>query len=181
MALVAEEMRNFTILQRISGFFKQKLIKPILNFLLQGISPEKLALAVVFGVLLGIFPMIGTTTLLCTMAALYLKLNMPAIQLINYFVYPLQLIFFIPFIRLGEFIFNEPPIPFSITQIIEMLQNDMLGTIGNLWYANFLGVVAWLIISIPLSFIIYHITVRIFRKLAPKSHQSSDLMYDGSR
>jgi uncharacterized protein (DUF2062 family) len=181
MATITEKESYPTIVQRISGFFKQKLFKPLLNFLLQGISPEKLALAVVFGVLLGIFPMLGTTTLLCTLAALYLKLNMPAIQLINYFVYPLQLIFFIPFIRLGEFIFNEPPIPFSITQILEMLQNDMLGTIANFWYANLLGVAAWLIISLPLSFIIYHVTVRIFRKLAPKSHQSSDLMYKRSQ
>jgi len=158
-----------TVAQRISGFFKEKLFKPLLNFLLQGIRPEKLALAVVFGVLLGIFPMLGTTTLLCTLAALYLKLNMPAIQLINYFVYPLQILFFIPFIRLGEFIFSEPPIPFSITQILEMLQNDILGTIANFWYANLLGVIAWLIVSLPLSFIIYHVTVRIFRKLATKS------------
>jgi hypothetical protein len=38
---------------------------------------------------LGVFPAPGCPTLLCALAALVLRLNPPAIQLVNYFVYPL--------------------------------------------------------------------------------------------
>ena len=152
-------------MNKITEFFKLRLINPLLNFLIQGITPEKLSLAVTFGIILGIFPVIGTTTIMCTAVALYLRLNMAAIQLVNYFVYPLQIIFFIPFIRLGELIFGQPPIPFSVIQILEMIESDLLGTIRDLWVANLLGVVAWLLISIALSPIIYYITLRIFRRL----------------
>ena len=163
--------------KRIADFFRLRLINPLVNFLIQGITPEKLSLAVTFGIILGIFPVIGTTTILCTAVALYLRLNMAAIQMINYFVYPLQLIFFIPFIRLGEFIFSQTPIPFSVTQIMEMLESDILGTMRDLWLANLLGVAAWLLISIPLSAIIYYITLRIFRKLNPEKLQTRSSEY----
>jgi uncharacterized protein (DUF2062 family) len=158
-------------MKKVTEFFKLRLINPLLNYLIQGITPEKLSLAVAFGIILGIFPVIGTTTIMCTAVALYLRLNMAAIQLINYFVYPLQLIFFIPFIRLGEFIFGQPPIPFSVTQIIEMLESDLLGTIRDFWLANLLGVVAWLLISIAIAPIIYFITLRIFKKINPEKLQ----------
>jgi uncharacterized protein (DUF2062 family) len=158
-------------MKKVTEFFKLRLINPLLNYLIQGITPEKLSLAVAFGIILGIFPVIGTTTIMCTVVALYLRLNMAAIQLINYFVYPLQLIFFIPFIRLGEFIFGQPPIPFSVTQIIEMLESDLLGTIRDFWLANLLGVVAWLLISIAIAPIIYFITLRIFKKINPEKLQ----------
>jgi uncharacterized protein (DUF2062 family) len=152
-------------MNKITGYFKLRLINPLLNFLIQGITPEKLSLAIVFGIILGIFPVLGTTTILCTAVALYLRLNMAAIQLVNYFVYPLQLIFFIPFIRLGELIFGQSPIPFSVAQIMEMIESDLLGTMRDLWVANLMGVVAWLLISIALSPIIYFITLRIFKKI----------------
>ena len=164
--------------KRIAEFFRLRLINPLVNFLIQGITPEKLSLAVTFGIILGIFPVIGTTTILCTAVALYLRLNIAAIQMINYFVYPLQLIFFIPFIRLGEFIFSQPPIPFSVTQIMEMIESDTLGTMRDLWLANLLGVAAWLLISIPLSAVIYYITLRIFRKLNPEKLQTRSSEYN---
>jgi uncharacterized protein (DUF2062 family) len=163
------------MMNKITEFFKLRLINPLLNFLIQGITPEKLSLAVVFGIILGIFPVLGTTTILCTTVALYLRLNMAAIQLVNYVMYPLQLICFIPFIRLGEFIFGQPPIPFSVTQIIEMIECDLLGTMRDLWVANLMGVFAWLLISIALSPIIYFITLRIFRKINPEKLQPRGL------
>ena len=73
------------------GFFYRRLILPILNLLRQGITPEKIALSIAFGIALGVFPVIGATTLLCAAAAIVLRLNLPAIQLVNYFVYPLQI------------------------------------------------------------------------------------------
>ena len=66
---------------------------PIINLLKQGITPEKISLCIALGVMLGVFPVIGSTMILCTIASLSLKLNLPLIQIISYLVYPLQFLF----------------------------------------------------------------------------------------
>ena len=63
-----------------------------------GITPEKIALSVALGITLGVTPVLGSTSILCFLAAVVFRLNAPAIQLVNYFVYPLQFALLIPFI-----------------------------------------------------------------------------------
>jgi uncharacterized protein (DUF2062 family) len=94
------------------GFLYRKLVRPLVDLLRQGVSPEKIALSVALGVTLGVFPVLGSTTALCALAAFALQLNLPAIQLVNYFVYPLQIALLIPFFRLGEKLFRAHICPF---------------------------------------------------------------------
>lgn len=152
---------------RFSRFLDRTLVTPLVNFLRQGLSPQKLALCVSLGVVLGTFPILGSTTLLCTAAAIVLRLNMPAIQLVNYFVYPLQLLLFIPFIRAGELLFDQIPIPLDLPLIFQMLESDLIGTIKFLWWTNMRAIVAWFITVPPLGFVLYHLLVPIFLRLAP--------------
>src|ERR1035438_1407369 len=95
------------LLQR-DGFLQDKLLRPIIELLKQEVTPEKMALSLALGAALGIFPALGWTTALCAIAALTLRLNLPAIQIVNYFVYPLQIVLLIPFFRLGERLFRVP-------------------------------------------------------------------------
>jgi uncharacterized protein (DUF2062 family) len=150
----------------IGKFFERGLITPLINFLKQGLSPKKLALCVAFGVSLGIFPVIGITTILCTIAALSFRLNMPAIQLVNYFVSPLQLIFFIPFIRLGEYLFNVKALSLDVFQIISMIGTDVVGAINALWWTTMHAIVAWFLIGPAVAIILYFLLVPIFSHLA---------------
>ena len=90
------------------GFLYRKLVWPLLDLLRQGVSPGKIALSLALGVALGVFPVLGSTTTLCALAAFALQLNLPAIQIVNYFVYPLQIALLIPFFRLGEKLFRAP-------------------------------------------------------------------------
>lgn len=120
----------------------------VLALLSQGITPHKLALAVVLGVLLGITPVLGTTILSCTLVALALGLNLPLIQLANNLVYPLQLLLLIPFVQAGQRLFREPPLPLSFTQIAAMLQADLWGTLAALWSYTLHGLAAWVLFSV---------------------------------
>jgi uncharacterized protein (DUF2062 family) len=72
------------------GFLYRKLVRPLVDLLRQGVSPEKIALSVALGVTLGVFPLLGSTTALCALAAFTMQLNLAAIQLVNYFVYPFR-------------------------------------------------------------------------------------------
>ena len=47
------------------SFWKRRVVTPLIAQLKQGVTPEKLALTVALGLVLGIFPILGATTLLC--------------------------------------------------------------------------------------------------------------------
>jgi uncharacterized protein (DUF2062 family) len=56
-----------------------------------GRSPATIALILAVGLVLGVFPVYGLPTVLCVAAALVLRLNFSAVQIINQLVSPLQL------------------------------------------------------------------------------------------
>lgn len=68
------------------------------------LSSMQVAQCVSFGLLWGVFPLVGTSTVLCTISAIGLRLNIAVIQGINYLVYPLQLALLLPFMNLGAFL-----------------------------------------------------------------------------
>jgi uncharacterized protein (DUF2062 family) len=152
----------------LNSFIQKRIITPVFTFLKQGITPHKLALSIALGFVLALFPVLGATTLLCALAAWALRLNMPAIQLINYIAYPLQLIFFLPFIRLGEWLFQAEKMPFSIPQIYEMFKKDLLGAIGTLWWTTMHAIVAWLMVCPLVALVLYFILNRLFQAAARK-------------
>src|SRR5271166_5307916 len=65
------------------GLLHRKLIRPVVDLLKQGVTPEKMALSLALGAAIGVFPAIGWTTALCAIAALALRLNLAAIQIVN--------------------------------------------------------------------------------------------------
>src|SRR5215510_2180462 len=98
----------------MASFLRRRLVDPILELLRQGVTPEKIALSFALGLGIGIFPVLGVSTVLCTVIAIALRLNLPAIHLANYAASPLQLLLIIPFVRMGEHVVNDPPQPLSI-------------------------------------------------------------------
>ena len=127
----------------MGSFLRRRILQPILDLLTQGITPEKIALSLAIGLAIGVFPMLGVTTLLCALIAVVLKLNLPTIQLVNYLVYPAQIALLIPFIRLGEKLSGAPPLPLSVSQILAMIKADAWHAITFLWHSTMLAVVGW--------------------------------------
>ena len=93
------------------SWWQRRVIAPIVAQLKQGITPQQIALTLALGAVLGIFPILGATTALCALAGVWLRLNQPLIQLVNYLVYPLQLALLIPLYRAGERLFGAEPVP----------------------------------------------------------------------
>lgn len=65
------------------GFWRRRVVRPVLQQLAQGVSPEKIALALALGSALALFPILGTTTLLCLAAGFLFRLNQAILQAIN--------------------------------------------------------------------------------------------------
>jgi uncharacterized protein (DUF2062 family) len=129
------------------GFFRRRITRPIVELLRQGVTPEKMALSLALGVALGVFPVLGTTTALCALVAFIWRLNLPAIQIVNYFVYPLQLALLIPFFRAGEKLFGAPRLPLSGAQIYAMVHASAWGTTRFLWTTIWHAAVVWCLIT----------------------------------
>lgn len=145
-------------------YFDKKLFHPFKALLNEGITPHKLALCLVFGTAFGIIPVIGVTTALCIIIAFILKLNKPAIILINFFVYPLQLLLLIPFIKIGEWLFDLGQSQLTISSVINIFKNEWFNAFSEIGSYILSGTIAWLIIMLPVSFIIYYVSKPVFEK-----------------
>lgn len=121
----------------------------------QGTSPGKLALTCALGVVLGIFPVYGSTTLLCFAVAVPLRLNLVVIQAVNYLITPLQLILLIPFMQGGIWLFGWPPIPLDLTVLTARLETNMMQVVGELGNVVGGGVVVWGLFSGPVGVGLY--------------------------
>jgi uncharacterized protein (DUF2062 family) len=146
------------------GFFKRRLVRPILDLLRQGVTPEKIALSVALGAALGVFPALGWSTALCAIAAILLRLNLPAIQLVNYFVYPAQIALLVPFFRWGEKLFRAPHFPISVPQIYSLFHAGAWAAIELLWTTIWHAIVVWGMLAPVFIGLLYAILLPLLRR-----------------
>ncbi len=146
------------------SYFKDKIAIPLLNLLKNDITPEKLALTVSVGSILAVFPVFGTTTILCIIFAFIFRLNHVAIQIVNYAAYPLWAILVLPFYKIGGLLFQASVVNLSVEKIVTLFRTDILGFIQSFGIATLYAIVAWLVICPPVAAIIYFITLPIFKK-----------------
>jgi uncharacterized protein (DUF2062 family) len=148
-----------------SAWLYRKIVLPIVDLLRQGITPEKIALSIALGAVLGIFPVLGSTTILCAAAAVVLRLNLPAIQLVNYLIYPVQLILFLPLLHAGSRIMRAAPIALSLADVFGMIQSAPWALIKMLWVASLGAMAIWLAASPVCIAAIYFVLVPALRRL----------------
>jgi uncharacterized protein (DUF2062 family) len=118
-----------------------------------GASPEKLAWSVAAGLLIGINPILGSTTVVCLAMAFVFRLNVAASQIGNHIVYPLELVLVIPFIRLASRVFHTEPMPLSATELLHATREHPIALTRRLWLWEWHAFLLWAIlaaVAIPL-------------------------------
>ena len=80
-------------------------------------TPRRLAWSLASGIVIGINPSVGITTVLVIMLAWAFGLNQIASQIGAHAMTPLHLLLFIPFIELGVHLFRTRRLPLSREQI----------------------------------------------------------------
>jgi len=149
---------------------KSKILSLINARLKEGMSCSKLSVCLALGVVLGIFPVIGTTTLLCTLAAFAFRLNLPIIQLVNYAVYPLQLVLLAFFYEAGSRLFTGKSSLYAGSEMIELLRTDLWGSLTAFWDLTLYAASTWLFISPLLLFVLYGVLKPVVRKFCSSQH-----------
>jgi len=137
----------------------------LMGLLRQGLSPEKVAFTVALGILLGVTPVLGSTMVLCTVAALAFGLNLAAIQLVNWMVFPLQLILLVPWFRTGAWMFGYPPSRISASGIVALTRLDFIHAVAALWVATMHALVAWFICGGMAVGLMYVLLVPVMRRM----------------
>ncbi len=150
----------------IDPWWKRWFINPVLKQLTQGISAEKLAWTVAIGCALGIFPIMGTTSLVCFLAAAALGLNQPAIQVVCHALWPAHLALILPFIKLGQWIHGAPAITASIPTLLKEFFASPWQFTQDYWLAAWHGIVAWLLVALPLILLTRLIMLPLLRAAA---------------
>jgi uncharacterized protein (DUF2062 family) len=156
----------------LRDFIRRHLFEPILALLRQGITPEKIALSLAFGLGLGIFPVLGLPTILCTAAALILRLNLAAIQLVNYLAAPLQLALIIPFVRLGEHLVHAAPQPLTVSGGLKLLAAGAFKAVIVLWGAIVHAALGWALAGPPFIYLVYLLLKPLIVKAARNTRRA---------
>lgn len=148
------------------SFWRRRVLGVIVGQLRQGITPEKISLTIALGVTLGIFPILGATTMLCFVAGLWLNLNQPIIQMVNYLVYALQLVMILVFVRAGEFVVRAAPVSFSIPELFRKFHESPREFFREFGITGVHGIIGWLLAAPLVAGLLYFILLPLMKKLA---------------
>ena len=122
----------------------------------ESLPAETVALMLALGLVLGTFPVFGCPTVLCAVAALALRLNLPALQLVNQLVSPLQIALLAPLARVGSHLVGAPA------------GSGIVFKLGTVALAAAAG---WCSICVPLGIVLYFTLLHILRRCRPHSFQ----------
>ena len=133
---------NVLVRESVREFFRCRILRPLLRQLRAGVTPRRLAWSLAFGMVIGINPSVGITTLLVVMLAWAFGLNQLASQIGLQAVAPLHLLLFIPFIELGVHLFHTRRLPLNRRQI-EHLSHHPLHLVLEIWQWEWHALVVW--------------------------------------
>jgi len=130
----------------------------------QGLEPIQVFKSILVALLFTIIPLPGTTTILLTTIALKAKLNLPIMITFSYLITPLQYVLLMPFIKVGETIFSTHHTLYSVQAIMSSFENGFFNTLQKLTFEIICGIAGWVVIAIPVAFLLYYIGYFLFFK-----------------
>ncbi len=126
--------------------FRRKILRPLLCLLRGGVTPRRLAWSLALGLVIGINPSVGLTTLIVILIAWSFGLSQVASQLGLHIVAPLHLLLFIPFIQLGVHLFHTRNVPLDRRQI-EHLSHHPIVMLHEIWRWEWHALIVWGVVA----------------------------------
>ena len=130
----------------IREFFRCRVLRPLLRQLRGGVTPRRLAWSLALGIVIGINPSVGLTTLLVIMLAWTFGLNQIASQIGAHAMAPVHLLLFIPFIELGVHLFHTRNLPLNRHQI-EHLSRHPWRLFREIWQWEWHALIIWAVVA----------------------------------
>jgi uncharacterized protein (DUF2062 family) len=150
----------------MKNWLHRKFLEPLFALLIRGMAPKRLALCISIAMMVGIIPILGVSTMLCTGIAVLLRLNLPAIQLIQAAMAPLQILLIIPFVRLGEWIVQAPTQAITVKAGFALLAEGIWHAVVILKEAIFHAALAWALLAPPAIYLLYRLLTPLLERTA---------------
>ena len=141
------------------------LLNPILDQIKQGADARSLSSAVAAGATIAILPVLGATTALCAFVGIRWKLNQPILQLVNYFLYPVQILLIPVFIYWGAMLLGVEPVSFNLQTVLMEFKADPGLFFSNYGMAGLRAVLAWALLSPVVFFTVRTLSFLIFKRM----------------
>ncbi len=143
------------------------MLRPLLRALRSGVTPRRLAWSLALGMVVGINPSVGLTTLLVVLVAWVFGLSKLASLIGTHVVAPLHLLLFIPFIELGVYLFHTGKLPMDRKQL-EHLSHHPFRMVHEIWRWEWHALIVWGVvaaIAMPLlAFYLRRVLVVLLRR-----------------
>lgn len=149
----------------MKNFVHRYLLDPVLDQIKQGADAKTLSTAVAAGATIAVMPVLGATTALCAIAGVKWKLNQPVLQLVNYFLYPVQILMIPVFLILGARLWGVEPVSINPQTIFQEFRSDTALFFANYGMAGLRSVVVWALLSPIIFFPIRRISFFILSRM----------------
>jgi len=150
----------------VRKLWQSRIREPLIGLLKQGIAPQRLALSVAIGIVVGNMPILGVSTVLCAAIAIGFRLNLPAIQIAQAAMAPVQIVLIIPFVRLGEWMLRAPPQPLTIKAGLALLGQGVGHAIIVLRDAILHAGFAWVVVAPAAIYALFRLLTPMFERAA---------------
>lgn len=126
-----------------------------------GLSPSKLSLTISLGFCIGLFPLVGTTSLLCALVGFGFRLNQIILQVSNWLLAPLQLLFIVPFYKLGSTILGSDATNNASSLSLSIFSANFYDNFSIIIGLQLTAIVGWLVVALPFWATSFFITYKI--------------------
>jgi uncharacterized protein (DUF2062 family) len=150
------------------GFLRRWVVQPIWQQLTQGVTPRKLAQALAWGLTVGIFPILGSTTLLAFCVGVPLRLNQPVLQAFKVLATPLQWSLLLGFYRAGEWLFQAPHVSIHIPTMMKRFFAEPGPFFRDYGMTALYGMAVWCLVAPLVLGLTYVVALPLIEGLAGK-------------
>jgi uncharacterized protein (DUF2062 family) len=135
------------MLMAVMSWLHRRMVVPVLALLRMGATPERLAWSLAVGLVVGVNPLLGSTTLLALGVAAAFRLNFAASQLSNHAMYPVELALFPVFVKLGSMLFGTARLPWGHHELWVAARTQPWQTTRLLWVWEWHALVVWAVFA----------------------------------
>jgi len=148
---------------KIAESFTKKVLIPFRLIPKDGLTAEKLALSITIGIISGIFPVIGMTTLLSLFLTMLFRQNLLVVQSVQWILALFQVLLVIPFMQFGAYLLSQDA-HITIAQINHAFHNGMISGIKTVGIFHLYAILTWVILAIPAAAVSYFSFLAVFQK-----------------
>lgn len=113
-----------------------------------GSDPKRLAWSLALGLVVGVNPLLGSTTVAALALASALRLNLVASQVGNHVVYPLEWMLFPVFIKMGSVVFATRGLPVGVEGLMQNAARHPWETTRLLWMWEWHALMVWALFAV---------------------------------